>query len=50
MQQKEAGSFLETPAIDVAARDLVGEGGDISIGRTVSHYRLVGKVAAAAWV
>src|SRR5216684_939456 len=49
--QQEAGSFLESPAIEVAARDLVRqqsedaqESADALIGRTVSHYRIVGKL------
>src|SRR6266481_1254132 len=49
--QQEAGSFLESPAIEVAARDLVRqqsedaqESPDALIGRTVSHYRIVGKL------
>ena len=49
--QQEAGSFLESPAIEVAARDLVRqqsedvqESADALIGRTVSHYRIAGKL------
>src|SRR5438876_1466073 len=49
--QQEAGSFLESPAIEVAARDLVSqqsedmqESADALIGRTVSHYRIAGKL------
>src|SRR5438552_3623591 len=49
--QQEAGSFLESPAIEVAARDLVRqqsedvqESADALIDRTVSHYRIVGKL------
>ena len=49
--QQQAGSFLESPAIEVAARALARkpsedaqESSDFPIGRTVSHYRIVGKL------
>jgi len=50
--QQQAGSFLESPAIELAARALGRKQGkeaqeestDIPIGRTVSHYRIVGKL------
>jgi serine/threonine protein kinase len=55
--QQEAGSFLESPAIEVAAWGLGGgqsphpqvsqdtqAGSDFPIGRTISHYRLAGKL------
>jgi len=53
--QQEAGSFLESPAIEVAARALgrqqsrnqssaAQESIDFPIGGTVSHYRIVGKL------
>src|ERR1700683_5059175 len=45
--QQQAGSFLESPAIEVAAWALHGlsqEGSDLPIGQTVSHYRLAGKL------
>ena len=45
--QQQAGSFLESPAIEVAALALDGlshEGSDLPIGETVSHYRLAGKL------
>ena len=49
--QQQAGSFLESPAIELAARALgrqrskeVEESSDVAIGRTVSHYRIVGKL------
>ena len=49
---KQAGKFLENPAIEVAAKALARrnaqdapedapEGGDAPIGRTISHYRIV---------
>src|SRR5580700_6224562 len=54
--QQEAGSFLESPAIEVAAWEL-GRGQspfqqmsqdaptrDLPLGRTISHYRLAGKL------
>ncbi|MGC2110319.1 MAG: protein kinase [Candidatus Korobacteraceae bacterium] len=49
--QQEAGSFLESPALEVAARELAVEqnqhtlGTDDSlIGQTISHYRIVKKL------
>jgi serine/threonine protein kinase len=46
--QQQAGSFLESPAMDVAARALTVDdalaSGDFPIGATVSHYRIVGKL------
>src|SRR6185436_18129830 len=46
--QQEAGSFLESPAMEVAARAIAGkqESSDILIGRTVSHYRIIEKLGA----
>ena len=53
MAQQEAGSFLETPALEEAARALAQqqsadeqESGDFPIGRTISHYRVIGKLGA----
>ena len=49
--QQQAGSFMESPAIEVAGRALARqqsndaqESSDAPIGRTVSHYRIVGKL------
>jgi tetratricopeptide (TPR) repeat protein/predicted Ser/Thr protein kinase len=49
--RQQAGSFLESPAIEVAALALARQHGndayesaDSPIGRTVSHYRIVGKL------
>jgi eukaryotic-like serine/threonine-protein kinase len=49
--EQQAGSFLESPAMEMAARALAGqqskiaqESSDFWIGRTVSHYRIVGKL------
>ncbi len=51
--QQEAGSFLESPAIEVAAWALglqenlelrTQPGSDFPIGRMISHYRLAGKL------
>ena len=54
--QEQAGSFLESPAIDVAARALASlrattpqRAPGSLIGQTISHYRIVGKVGAAGW-
>ena len=54
MFEPKAASFLESPAIDVAARDLArrrnpdnGEtlgSGDFPAGKIVSHYRIAGKL------
>jgi tetratricopeptide (TPR) repeat protein/predicted Ser/Thr protein kinase len=41
---QQAGSFLNSPAMEVAARDLAHESGDFEIGTTVSHYRIVEKL------
>jgi hypothetical protein len=50
---EQAGSYLESPAIDVAARALAlaprhdtSESAGSLTGQTVSHYRIVGKVGA----
>src|ERR1035437_3011100 len=49
--QQQAASFLESPAIELAARALarqqsnaLPESSDLPIGRTVSHYRIAGKL------
>jgi len=49
--QEQAGSFLEGPAIEQAARAIARqqsrdtqESSDFAIGRTISHYRIVGKL------
>jgi predicted Ser/Thr protein kinase len=48
--QKRAGSFLQSPAIKIAARAMAGErkapteSADSLIGRTISHYRVMGKL------
>jgi len=51
--QQRAGSFLENPAIEAAAlalaqqqRKEAQEDADFLIGRTVSHYRIVGKLGS----
>ena len=52
--QQKAGSFLETPAIEAAARALARQQknnneqkpDDSPIGRTISHYRVIGKLGA----
>ncbi len=48
--QQDAGSFLETPAIEVAAREIASRnkntpktGGPI-VGQTISHYRILEKL------
>src|SRR5215471_16752338 len=49
--QQQVGTFLQTPAIEVAARDLSGqqsgqeqEGSEFLIGTRVSHYRIIEKL------
>jgi tRNA A-37 threonylcarbamoyl transferase component Bud32 len=49
--RQQAGSFLETPAIEVAARAVAGsqrkemqEVPDLTIARTISYYRIAGKL------
>jgi eukaryotic-like serine/threonine-protein kinase len=51
--QQQAGGFLETPAIEAAALALAQQQGKeaqeddaFQIGRTVSHYRIVGKLGS----
>src|SRR5579863_4255348 len=51
--QQRAGSFLESPAIEAAAlalaqqqRNEAQKDDDFLIGRTVSHYRIVGKLGS----
>src|SRR3954464_7398577 len=47
-----ADRFLGAPAIDLAARELAGErsddgsqaGGDLLIGQTLSHYRIIERI------
>src|SRR5213082_3472635 len=42
-----AGQFLENPAIEIAAKALANRdagSGDLSIGRTISHYRITEKL------
>ena len=47
--QQQAGSFLESPALEVAARAIAvepnGEAGSLA-GQTISHYRIVEKLGA----
>jgi eukaryotic-like serine/threonine-protein kinase len=40
---EKAGSFIESPALEVEARDLANETApsDIAIGKTVSHYQII---------
>src|ERR1022692_3190385 len=49
--QQQAESFLESPAIEVAARAIAHqrsedapEGADSPVGRTISHYRIAGRL------
>ncbi|MGO4882643.1 MAG: protein kinase domain-containing protein [Bryobacteraceae bacterium] len=49
--QQRAGSFLESPAMEVAALAIARggiedgpEGADSPVGRTISHYRIAGKL------
>jgi serine/threonine protein kinase len=44
---QDAGSFLESPAMEVAARGIAGkpEKADL-IGRTISHYRIIKKLGS----
>src|SRR3984957_998605 len=51
--QQQAGSFLESPAIEAAALAIAqqqnkqtAESSDFPSGRTVSHYRIVGKLGS----
>src|SRR2546427_9540466 len=48
--QQEAGSFLESPAIEVAARAIAGkqskDAPESRIGQTISHYRIAQKLGA----
>ena len=57
ISHQEAGSFLESPAMEVAARALALQQGqaaqqriDSRIGQTLSHYRIKEKPVAARWV
>jgi eukaryotic-like serine/threonine-protein kinase len=51
MSARQAGNFLESPAIEAAARALAleqrqdtQESSDLPVGRTISHYRIVAKL------
>src|SRR5437867_5026304 len=45
--QQEAGSFLQSPAMEVAARALQNnQASETRIGQTISHYRIVEKLGA----
>jgi len=44
--QQEAGSFLESPAIEVAARAIAVDAAGSMIGQIVSHYRIVEKLGS----
>jgi len=51
--QQKAGGFLESPAMEVAARALAIQNdndaqraADPLIGQTIAHYRIVGKLGA----
>ena len=51
--QQQAASFLENPAIEVAARALAGqqtqdaqESNEFPAGQTISHYRIIEKIGA----
>ena len=43
---EQVGNFIEAPAIAVAAPLLVGEQADSVVGRTISHYRILGPLGA----
>jgi hypothetical protein len=61
LRHKDAESFLESPALEVAAEALAadasvacesGESGESAaalVGQTVSHYRILSRSAAAVW-
>jgi serine/threonine protein kinase/tetratricopeptide (TPR) repeat protein len=44
--QQEAGSFLESPAMEVAARAIAVDAAGSMIGQIVSHYRIVEKLGS----
>src|SRR5580698_9106016 len=52
---EQIGSFLDSPAMELAARDLSdqqshhesnGESSDFPVGASVSHYRIAGKLGS----
>lgn len=38
---EEAGSFIESPALEVEARSLAGDQGESAVGQTISHYKIL---------
>ena len=42
--QDEAGNLIEQPAIDVEARSVAKDHNPLSVGQTISHYRIVSQL------
>ena len=47
----KAGSFIESPALEVEARELAGETmpGNIASGKIISHYEIISQLGSVEW-
>ena len=45
VSDEEAERFMETPAVELAVRSLVGNQGKLEVGRQVDHYQIISAIA-----
>ncbi|HLN98618.1 MAG TPA: protein kinase [Pyrinomonadaceae bacterium] len=43
---EEAGSFIESPALDVEARSLANDQNESLVGQTIGHYKIISSIGA----